>query len=87
MAEEILFFFSQGKSKMAESGWMKFLEAVIPVLPLLQCLAHPLTPLGKSITKMLDPDISSTIKVPFIEVIVLTFNSLIDLFHEKLFFA
>ena len=53
---------------MTDSVWMAFIEALIPTLPLLQCLAHPTTSLGKSITKIFDPDVFSSIKLPFIEV-------------------
>lgn len=70
MAEDILLHLLKGRFQMGESGWMTFLEVLIPVLPLLQCLAHPSTKLGKCITKMLDPDISSSINLPFIEVII-----------------
>lgn len=69
MSEDILFFLLNGKAQMTEPGWMKFLETLIPVLPLLQCLAHPMSSLGKSITKMLNPDYSSSFKLPYIEVI------------------
>ena len=54
---------------MTEPGWSMLMEALIPVLPLLQCLAHPSSSLGKSITKMVDPDFSKSINLPFIEVI------------------
>ncbi|XP_014215575.1 rotatin [Copidosoma floridanum] len=69
MAEEILLFLLKGKVELTESGWLKFLEALVPVLPLIQCLANPASPLGKFIIKMLDPDMSSTLKLPFIEVL------------------
>ncbi|KAL7292988.1 hypothetical protein TKK_0013438 [Trichogramma kaykai] len=69
LAEEILLFLLNGRIEMTEVGWQKFIEELIPVLPLLQCLAHPSTSLGKSITKMFDPDISSSIQLPFIEVL------------------
>ncbi|XP_058799120.1 rotatin isoform X2 [Phymastichus coffea] len=69
MSQDILFFLLNGKAQMTDSGWMKFLETLIPVLPLLQCLAHPISSLGKSITKMLNPDYSSSFKLPYIEVL------------------
>ncbi|XP_008212651.1 rotatin isoform X1 [Nasonia vitripennis] len=88
MADDILLHLLKGKFQMGESGWITFLEALIPVLPLLQCLAHPSSNLGKSITKILDPDVSSSIKLPFIEVlkgnIRLLFSPIPDIRDEAL---
>lgn len=69
MAEDTLLFLLEGKFQLTGPGWSKFLEVLVPVLPLLQCLANPSTSLGKSISKIFDPDVSSTIKLPFVEVI------------------
>lgn len=54
---------------MGENGWLKSLEAIVPVLPFLQCHAHPSTTLGQCVTKIFDPDVSSNIQLPYIEVV------------------
>lgn len=54
---------------MGETGWLKTLEAFVPVLYLLQCHADTHTALGQCVTKIFDPDVSNTIQLPFIEVI------------------
>lgn len=70
MADDILLFLLEGKLQLTAPGWSKFLEVLIPVLPLLQCFANSTTSLGKSISKILDPDFSSNMKLPFVEVVV-----------------
>lgn len=69
MAEEMLVYMLKGKVQMGETGWIKFLESIVPVLPLLQCLASNQTSLGQSVIKMLDPDVSNNIQLPYIEVL------------------
>ncbi|XP_012536869.1 rotatin isoform X2 [Monomorium pharaonis] len=69
MSRDILVFVLKGKIQMGEIGWLKTLEALIPVLYLLQCHADTHTPLGQCITKMFDPDISNNIQLPFLEVL------------------
>ncbi|KAK2582399.1 hypothetical protein KPH14_004718 [Odynerus spinipes] len=69
MAEEMLIYILKGKVQVDEAGWLKILEALIPVLPLLQCYAHSSTIIGRCITKMLDPDISNSIHLPYLEVL------------------
>ncbi|XP_015602257.1 rotatin isoform X2 [Cephus cinctus] len=69
MAEAILVYMLKGKVQLGENGYIQFLEAIVPVLGLLQCLAHPSTALGKCITKMLDPDLSTSIQLADIEVL------------------
>ena len=64
----MLIYLLKGKIHMGEAGWTKFLESLIPVLPLLQCFSCNDTPLGQSVTKMLDPDVSNNIQLPYIEV-------------------
>jgi len=54
---------------MGETGWLKTLEAFVPVLYLLQCHADTNTVLGQCVTKIFDPDVSNSIQLPFIEVI------------------
>jgi hypothetical protein len=88
MAEDILLFLLKGKTELTEPGWSKFLEVLIPVLPLVQCLANPASSLGKCIIKMLDPDFSSNINIPFIEVTILCIRKqffnffIVDLKHD-----
>jgi len=65
----MLVFILKGKIQMGETGWLKTLEALIPVLYLLQCHADTYTPLGQCITKIFDPDVSNDIQLPFLEVI------------------
>lgn len=69
MSEEILVYILKGRVQMGENGWLKSLGAIAPILPLLQCHAHPSTPLGKCVTKIFDPDVSTNIQLPYIEVI------------------
>ncbi|XP_012272783.1 rotatin isoform X2 [Orussus abietinus] len=69
MAEDILIYMLKGRLQLGETGWLKFLESIVPVLALLQCHAHTSTILGQCVTKMLDPDISSRIQLPYIEVL------------------
>ncbi|XP_015437120.1 PREDICTED: rotatin [Dufourea novaeangliae] len=69
ISEEILVYILKGRLQMGESGWLKLLETIVPVLPLLQCHAHPLTALGQYVTKLFDPDVSSSIHLPYIEVL------------------
>ena len=69
MVEEMLVYMLKGKIQMGETGWMKFLESIVPVLPLLQCFYSNETTLGQSVTKMLDPDISNNIQLPYNEVL------------------
>lgn len=64
----MLVFILKGKIQMGETGWLKALEALVPVLYLLQCHAD-YTPLGQCIIKMFDPDVSNNIQLPFLEVI------------------
>lgn len=68
MSRDILVFMLKGKIQMGETGWLKTLEALVPVLYLLQCHTDTHTPLGQCITKMFDPDISNNIQLPFLEV-------------------
>ncbi|XP_011175426.1 rotatin isoform X1 [Solenopsis invicta] len=69
MSKDILVFMLKGKIQMGETGWLKALEALIPVLYLLQCHADTRTSLGQCVTKMFDPDISNNIQLPFLEVL------------------
>lgn len=69
MSRDILVLILKGRMQMGETGWLKTLEVLVPVLHLLQCHADTLTPLGQCVTKMFDPDISNNIQLPFIEVI------------------
>ncbi|XP_034182443.2 rotatin homolog anastral spindle 3 isoform X1 [Osmia lignaria lignaria] len=69
MAEEILVYILKGRVQMGEDGWLKSLEALAPVLPLLQCHTNSTTTLGQCITKIFDPDVSSSIQLPYIEVL------------------
>jgi len=69
MSRDMLVFILKGKIQMGETGWLKTLEALIPVLYLLQCHADTYTPLGQCITKIFDPDVSNDIQLPFLEVI------------------
>lgn len=65
----MLVFILKGRIQMGETGWLKTLEAFVPVLYLLQCHADTHTALGQCVTKIFDPDVSNTIQLPFIEVI------------------
>ncbi|XP_018306110.1 rotatin [Mycetomoellerius zeteki] len=69
MSRDMLVFILKGKIQMGETGWLKTLEALIPVLYLLQCHADTHTPLGQCITKIFDPDVSNDIQLPFLEVL------------------
>lgn len=69
MSEEIIIYILKGKVQADETGWLKILETIIPVLPLLQCYAYSSTVIGRCITKMLDPDIFNSIHLPYLEVI------------------
>ncbi|KYN02662.1 Rotatin [Cyphomyrmex costatus] len=69
MSRDMLVFILKGKIQMGETGWLKTLEALIPVLYLLQCHADTYTPLGQCITKIFDPDVSNDIQLPFLEVL------------------
>ncbi|XP_053987608.1 rotatin [Hylaeus volcanicus] len=68
MSEEMLVYILKGRVQMGESGWLRSLESIVPVLPLLQCHSDPSTDLGQCVTKIFDPDISSNIQLPYIEV-------------------
>nr|XP_031848371.1 rotatin isoform X1 [Nomia melanderi] len=68
MAEDVLVYILKGRVQMGENGWLRLLEAIVPVLPLLQCHAHSSTVLGQCVTKLFDPDVSSSIQLPYIEV-------------------
>ncbi|KAK1119474.1 hypothetical protein K0M31_013302 [Melipona bicolor] len=68
ISEEILVYILKGRLQMGENGWLKSLEAIVPVLPFLQCHAHPSTTLSQCVTKIFDPDVSSNIQLPYIEV-------------------
>ncbi|KAI4475480.1 hypothetical protein M0802_015139 [Mischocyttarus mexicanus] len=69
MSDEIIIYILKGKLQADETGWLKILETIIPVLPLLQCYAHSSTVIGRCITKMLDPDIFNSIHLPYLEVL------------------
>ncbi|XP_043258441.1 rotatin [Colletes gigas] len=69
MSEDMLVYILKGRVPMGESGWLTSLEAIVPVLPLLQCHCHSSTDLGQCVTKIFDPDISSNIQLPYIEVL------------------
>lgn len=69
MSEEILIYILKGRLQMGENGWLKSLEVIVPVLPILQCYAHSSTTLGQCVTKIFDPDVSTNIQLPFIEVL------------------
>nr|CAD7257485.1 unnamed protein product [Timema shepardi] len=55
---------NKGKFLMSDQMWRKFLENLIPALPLLLCYADKVSALGRSVSKMLDPDVSSSILLP-----------------------
>lgn len=69
MSRDILVFILKGKLQMGETEWLKALEALVPVLYLLQCHTDTHTPLGQCITKIFDPDVSNSIQLPFLEVV------------------
>ncbi|XP_071558418.1 rotatin [Temnothorax nylanderi] len=69
ISRDMLVFILKGRIQMGETGWLKALEALVPVLYLLQCHADTHTPLGQCITKMFDPDVSNSIQLPFLEVL------------------
>lgn len=67
-AEEIIVYLLKAKIQMGEEGWLKFLEVLAPAHALLQCFASTKTNLGLCVLKMLDPDLWSSIQLPYIEV-------------------
>ncbi|KAK0170662.1 hypothetical protein PV328_008487 [Microctonus aethiopoides] len=69
MAEGILLLILKGKVQMGEDGWSKLINCLLPVFPLLQCLAEMKSPIGQCISKMFDPDIYAGIQLPFLEVL------------------
>ncbi|XP_024221639.1 rotatin isoform X2 [Bombus impatiens] len=69
MSEEILVYILKGRLQMGENGWLKSLEAIVQVLPFLQCHAYPSSTLGQCVTKIFDPDVSTNIQLPYIEVL------------------
>ncbi|KAM0726292.1 Rotatin [Formica fusca] len=69
VSRDILVFILKGRIQMGETGWLKTLEAFVPVLYLLQCHADTHTALGQCVTKIFDPDVSNSIQLPFIEVL------------------
>ncbi|XP_034951407.1 rotatin [Chelonus insularis] len=69
LSEDIIIFLLKGKIQMQNKIWLEFIEALLPVLSLLQCYAEMKSPLGQCISKMFDPDISVDIQLPHTEVI------------------
>ncbi|GAB1865817.1 Rotatin [Camponotus japonicus] len=69
VSRDMIVFILKGRIQMGETGWLKTLEAFVPVLYLLQCHADTNTVLGQCVTKIFDPDVSNSIQLPFIEVL------------------
>lgn len=53
---------------VTEENWKKIVNVLMQVFPILQCFANKTTPLGKSLIKMMDPDISSSIFISQLDV-------------------
>ncbi|XP_046424633.1 rotatin [Neodiprion fabricii] len=69
LAEEIIVYLLKAKIQFGEEGWRTFLEVLSPAHALLQCFASTKSTLGSCVLKMLDPDLWSSIQIPYIEVL------------------
>ncbi|PNF41931.1 hypothetical protein B7P43_G14779 [Cryptotermes secundus] len=67
-SEEMLIHLLKGKFLLPEPIWRRFLECLIPALPLLQCYADQTTSLGRAIVKIFDPGTGHSIHLPSSEV-------------------
>ncbi|XP_033609717.1 rotatin, partial [Cryptotermes secundus] len=63
-SEEMLIHLLKGKFLLPEPIWRRFLECLIPALPLLQCYADQTTSLGRAIVKIFDPGTGHSIHLP-----------------------
>ncbi|RLU27556.1 hypothetical protein DMN91_001360 [Ooceraea biroi] len=64
---DMLLFILKAQAQMRSTGWSRTMEALIPVMHLLQCHADIRTPLGQYIIQLYDPDIADGIGLPDIE--------------------
>lgn len=80
----MLLLMLKGKVQFTDPGWLYFLDALTPILPLLQCLTDPETPLGDAIFKMLDPDVALNIKLSFSEVWQKLFENIVSILVSDL---
>lgn len=69
-ARDIVIYLLKSRVHVGNAGWSRFLEALVPVLPLLQshaAAAAASTDLGKCASQMLDPDVYAKISLPRVE--------------------
>ncbi|XP_046397347.1 rotatin isoform X2 [Ischnura elegans] len=68
-AKNIILTILKSKTSVAKRVWDEIVQALLPTFSLLHSLADSVTPLGKSITKMLDPDVSASLGVDMFQVL------------------
>ncbi|KAL3273445.1 hypothetical protein HHI36_014889 [Cryptolaemus montrouzieri] len=67
-AEDIIIHLIKCKILVTEDIWNKVIEALIPSLPILLIYATKLTPLGRTIINVVDPDIAKDLKLSTLDV-------------------
>ncbi|XP_071451541.1 rotatin [Hetaerina americana] len=68
-AKNIILMILKSKTSVAKRVWDQIIQSLLPTFPLLQCLADSITTLGKSVTKMLDPDVSASLGMDMFQVL------------------
>lgn len=53
---------------MSEEDWKRIITINLSAFPILHCHANKNTPLGKTIIRIMDPDVSPSLKIPPLEV-------------------
>ncbi|KAK9883541.1 hypothetical protein WA026_001716 [Henosepilachna vigintioctopunctata] len=81
-AEDIVIHLMKCKILVTDDIWDKVIEAIIPSLPVLLIYASKLTPLGRSLINVVDPDIAKDLKISTVDVV--KSNSLLLFSKEEL---
>lgn len=67
-AEAILVYIIKCKILVSDKIWQKCIEAIIPALPILLCYADKETPIGRTVSGILDPDVGKSLFLTKLEV-------------------
>lgn len=69
IASDTISYILKSKVIVSDDIWQRYMNSIILSFPLLSCLADRKSPLGKTVLKMFDPDVSPSVSIPTLEVI------------------
>lgn len=68
----MLVYIIKCKILVSDDIWQRSIEALIPTLPILLCHADKSTPIGRTVSGILDPDVGKSLFLTDLEVFLQT---------------